>query len=234
MGTELRLRTFDRIVFFTGAGMSAESGVPTYRGKGGIWREYDFERYACQAAFDRDPDAVWEFHNFRRGLVATCDPNDGHRLIAELEAQRSNTCVITQNIDGLHQLAGSEQVTELHGSLWRCRCDQCGAHHTARENPKAPIYCECGAYWRPDIVWFGDQLESSNLDAAVAAMKACDLFVSVGTSGVVFPAADLPLVAKKNGATLIEINPDVTPVSEVYDVCLRGTASAMLATLAGD
>ena len=153
-------------------------------------------------------------------------------MIAALEAERPGTCVITQNIDGLHQLAGSKRVTELHGSLWRCRCDECGAQHTAREDPKDPIKCACGAYWRPDIVWFGDQLRASDVDAAVVAMKACDLFVSIGTSGVVFPAADLPLVAKENGATLVEINPDDSAVSEIYDVCLRGTASEMLATLA--
>lgn len=235
--TTLRLDAFERVVFFTGAGMSAESGVPTYRGKGGIWREYDYERYACQEAFEAAPEAVWEFHNFRRTLVAACEPNAGHRQIADVQTQRAAT-VITQNIDGLHQLAGSTEVIELHGSLWRCRCDGCGAQHTGRETPMAPLRCDCGAYWRPDIVWFGDSLRRDNtrrdnIEAANEAMLACDLFVSIGTSAVVYPAADLPLVAKRSGATLIEINPDPTPVSELYDVCLRGTATEMLAALDG-
>lgn len=227
--TDLRLGDFARVVFFTGAGMSAESGVPTYRGKGGIWKEYDYRSYACQEAFDRDPEGVWEFHNYRRGIVGACEPNAGHRIIAE-----SGHVVITQNIDGLHQLAGSEVVHELHGNLWRTRCETCGTTEEKREAPLAEMKCpECGTYKRPDIVWFGDTLNVDTLEAVEDAVGACDLFVSIGTSAVVYPAAQIPIVAKSHGATLVEINLEDTPLSDIYDHCLRGPATEMLARLAG-
>jgi len=224
-------RDFERIVFFTGAGMSAESGVPTYRGKGGIWKEYDFEAYACQIAFDRDPEKVWEFHNYRRGLVGKCAPNEGHRIIARTESARPDVTIVTQNIDGLHQLAGSDRVIELHGSLWRIRCDRCGNRSEGREAPLAELKCTCGGWWRPDIVWFGDNLIEDLIEEALDAIKRCDLLVSIGTSAVVFPAAHMPLHARSAGAKLVEINPEATPLSRVFDVCLRGTATEMLGAL---
>lgn len=227
----LSIRDYDKVVFFTGAGMSAESGVPTYRGKGGIWREYDYERYACQPAFDADPEAVWEFHNYRRTLVAACEPNEGHRLIAELERELDHVTVITQNIDGLHQLAGTRAIIELHGSLWRVRCDACGTTSTQREAPLAVTRCDCGRYLRPDIVWFGDALEPGNIDDAIREMKQTELFISIGTSGAVYPAAELPLVAKQAGAKLVEVNPEPTPLSGIYDVTFRSSATEALARL---
>lgn len=228
-----RLRDFERIVFFTGAGMSAESGVPTYRGVGGIWKEYDYRRYACQTAFDLDPAAVWEFHNYRRGLVGTCSPNAGHRIIARAGAVLRGVTVITQNIDGLHALAGSTDILELHGNLWRVRCEMCGDRkqdgHVAREQLLCP---RCRRHWRPDIVWFGDCLDEDVLRAAREAISSCDLFVSVGTSAVVYPAAYLPVHAREAGAVRVEINPDETPASHLYDIHLRGPATEMLARLA--
>ncbi len=230
--TDLRIRDFNRIVFFTGAGMSAESGVPTYRGPGGIWKEYDYDRYACQEAFDRDPEAVWEFHNYRRTLVSECNPNLGHELIATVEQAKDEVTVVTQNIDGLHQAAGASNVHELHGSLWRIRCDQCGNHQLTERSPLDDVHCgACHAYWRPDIVWFGDALRHDVLHAATAAVEGADLLVSVGTSGVVFPAAVMPLLAQRSGATLIEINPEATDMSDIYSVRLRGPATEMLALL---
>lgn len=231
MTPELRARDFRRVVFFTGAGMSAESGVPTYRGKGGIWKEYDYTAYACQEAFDRDPARVWEFHNYRRGIVGACAPNRGHALIAEAERTLPEVTVVTQNIDGLHQLAGSRRVRELHGSLWRVRCDACGARHEGREVPLAELRCACGAWWRPDIVWFGDVLDDETVRAAADAIAACDLLVSIGTSAVVYPAARLPLLARQGGAKLVEINPEETGLSHLYDVRLRTSASAGLEAL---
>lgn len=219
------------VVFFTGAGMSAESGVPTYRGKGGIWKEYDYTAYACQDAFDRHPAKVWEFHNYRRGLVRACEPNDGHRCIAEVEAKQPGTTVVTQNIDGLHQLAGSKNVVELHGSLWRIRCEACGVQRETREAPLSDVKCSCGAFWRPDIVWFGDSLEGQVIDRAITAIERCDLLVSIGTSAVVFPAAHMPMLARKHGAKLVEVNPEATPLSESYDICIREPASVALAKL---
>jgi NAD-dependent deacetylase len=228
----LRLRDFERIVFFTGAGMSAESGVPTYRGKGGVWKEYDYEEYACQDAFVRNPARVWEFHNYRRGLIGRCQPNAGHLAIARLQAERPGAVVVTQNIDGLHQQAGSERVHELHGSIWKVRCDECGFRAHGREVPLAELNCpQCGATKRPDIVWFGDMLFPAVLSAVEQVLSACDALVSIGTSAVVYPAADMPRIAKRNGATLIEINPEETPLSYLYEHRYRSTASEALREL---
>ena len=178
------------IVFFTGAGMSAESGVPTYRGRGGIWASYDYEEYACQAAFERDPEKVLRFHEMRREAVQACAPHAGHRALVTLEQERpDDVLVVTQNTDGMHQRAGSRRVLELHGSLWRVRCPRHGTWEDwgARY---AAYRCEgCGAWLRPDLVWFGDVLDQRVLAEVAAAIQACDLFVSVGTSGVVWPAA---------------------------------------------
>ena len=231
--TDPRLRDYQRIVFFTGAGMSAESGVPTYRGAGGIWKEYDYRRYACQNAFVRDPAAVWEFHNFRRGLVARCDPNPGHHLIVRAEQQLPQVTIVTQNIDGLHARAGSRSIHELHGNLWRVRCDRCGVKVQDGPVLRDQLHCPtCDSWWRPDIVWFEDYLDDAVVQAATEAIMGCDLFVSIGTSAVVYPAASLPAYAADNGALCVEINPDPTPASDLYSVHLRGPATAMLARLA--
>lgn len=228
-----RLRDFQRVVFFTGAGMSAESGVPTYRGAGGIWKQYDYQRYACQTAFERDPLAVWEFHNYRRELVARCEPNAGHGVIARAEQALPSVTVVTQNIDGLHQRAGAKNVVELHGSLWRVRCDRCKVREVSEDSPKAELRCaRCGGYWRPDIVWFGDYLDASVIERAQQAMQGCDLLVSIGTSAVVYPAAALPEIARAAGALCVEVNPEETPASDLYEVHLRGRATEMLAALA--
>ncbi len=227
--SSLQLSDFRRIVFFTGAGMSAESGVPTFRGKGGIWKEYDWQQCACEPAFERDPERVWEFHNYRRLLVSQCRPNLGHEVVARAEKVLESVVVVTQNIDGLHQLAGSEKVLELHGSLWRTRCRGCRKRELDRAAPLASIRCPCGEYKRPDIVWFGDTLSPEVLDAVEAELSSCDLLVSIGTSAVVYPAAELPLIAKRAGATLVEINPEDTPMSEHYHRHLRGPATEMLA-----
>lgn len=229
--TPPQIKDFHRIVFFTGAGMSAESGIPTYRGEGGVWTQYKWQEYACQDAFERDPEKVWDFHDVRRKTVAACAPNAGHVAIAAVQRDKPATVVVTQNIDGLHQLAGATAVTELHGSLWRVRCD---SERTIREDRSAPIAarkCACGAYLRPDIVWFGDSLDPANIRRASEALVGCDLLVSVGTSGVVYPAAELPRLAMKGGAVTVEINPEDTPVSDLYQHRLRGKASEMLALM---
>ncbi len=225
------VRNHRRVVFFTGAGMSAESGVPTYRGKGGIWKQYDYESYACQPAFEADPARVWEFHNYRRKLVGACKPNPGHELIARAEAASHGVTVVTQNIDGLHQLAGSRNVHELHGSLWRLRCEKCGRRAESRDAPLLDPHCSCGAWWRPAIVWFGDALDGEVIDAAMRAIVSCDLLISIGTSAVVYPAAQMPLYARKAGAKLVEVNPEPTPMSASYDLCVRESASECLARL---
>lgn len=224
-------RDFRKIVFFTGAGMSAESGVPTYRGEGGIWRQYRYEDYACQEAFDRYPEWVWEFHEQRRAMTGACQPHSGHRLLAELQKSHANVTIVTQNIDRMHQKAGATLVHELHGSMWRLRCDRCGVVEENLDVPMKGYKHSCGEFWRPDIVWFGDSLRAEVVDAALTAIRQCNLLISVGTSGVVKPAANFPRQARSAGAYLIEINPEPTDLSDIYDECLRGPASEVLALL---
>jgi NAD-dependent deacetylase len=229
--TDLDVSRYNRILFFTGAGLSVESGVPTYRGRGGVWKKYDYTTIACQEAFDRDPETVWNFNDSRREQMAAVDPNLGHKIIATVQRTRPGTKIVTQNIDGLHQRAGAEDVIELHGSVWRVRCER---EHKVWEELQCPVpsrKCTCGEWLRPDIVWFGDQLNPDVLGAAGAALATCDLLVSIGTSAVVYPAADLPHLARRAGATCVEINPEPTPMSDLYDVTMRAPASEALGAL---
>ena len=220
-------------MFFTGAGMSAESGIPTYRGKGGIWAEYDYEDYACQRAFDRDPDKVWDFHDKRRAAVGACQPNPGHHIVAAVQKARPGTVVVTQNIDGMHQRAGATGVVELHGSMWRVRCDRERIVKDDHSVPMSPRRCGCGATYRPDIVWFEDALDPRVVQRARDALASCDLLVSIGTSAVVYPAAELPRIAVASGAVTVEINLEDTALSHLYKHRLRGPASEILAALDG-
>jgi len=224
-------RNTDGIVFFTGAGMSAESGVPTYRGRGGVWNRYNWEAYACQEAFDRDPEKVIDFHERRREAVLNCEPHEGHRHLARMEEIHPGVMIVTQNIDGMHQRAGSRAVIELHGSLWRLRCAVHGVredHNTRFSHKRCP---DCGSWLRPDIVWFGDALDPRVMESAARAVSRCDLFVSIGTSGVVWPAAGFHRLAMEGGATMVEINPERTEASELNDITLREPASRGLADL---
>lgn len=231
MAPPIRFRDFERIVFFTGAGMSAESGIPTYRGSGGLWKEYNYEDYACQRAFDRQPEKVWDFHDARRKMVAGCEPNPGHRIVTQVQKQKPGTRIVTQNIDGMHQRAGATVEAELHGSLWRVRCDDDGVVREDLTVPMDPRRCSCGAYWRPDIVWFEDALDHRVVRRAVEALEGCDLLVSVGTSAVVYPAAELPRIAMARGVPSVEVNLEETPMSALYQYRLRGKASDVLADL---
>jgi NAD-dependent deacetylase len=223
----LDLSSFHRIVFFTGAGMSAESGVPTYRGKGGIWNHYDFEEYACQEAFERDPEKVLHFHEIRRRAVLDCHPHKGHQVIASIPKAH----VITQNIDGMHQRAGSSGVIELHGSLWWLRCERCDTKKEDFGQSYQTRYCSCGNLLRPDIIWFGDKLDANVMQEASEIIGACDLFISIGTSGTVWPAAGYPALARKAGAYCIEINPE--PGMTGYDQIIREAAGTALPELFG-
>ena len=222
------LSAYRRIVFFTGAGMSAESGVSTYRGKGGFWSRYDHEEYACQEAFERDPEKVLRFHELRRRTVLDCHPHEGHRVIASMP----EACVITQNIDGMHQRAGSRDVVELHGSLWRLRCEGCGAQKEDFGRDYETLRCECGDWLRPGIVWFGDLLDEMVMQKASEMIAHCDLFISIGTSGTVWPAAGYPALARKGGAFCIEINPEPSETIR-YDLVIRDPASVALQKLFG-
>ena len=193
-----------------------------------MWEKYDYETYACQEAFDADPARVWDFHDERRRVVGVAEPNAGHGIIAAVQKARPNTVVITQNVDGLHQRAGANGVIELHGSLWRVRCAGCRTVTGNREVPLQSRTCRCGTWLRPDVTWFGDPLDMDAIEASQRAIGACDVLISIGTSGSVFPAAYLPQIAVRTGAERIEINPEETQVSGWYNHHLRGPASAML------
>ncbi len=224
---------YEHIVFFTGAGMSAESGVPTYRGHGGIWSQYRWEEYACQEAFDGDPEKILKFHEMRRAAVLACAPHAGHVVIAALEKKHKRITVVTQNIDGMHQRAGSRNVIELHGSLWRLRCPNDGISEDIGEKYRGYWCNKCGSWLRPDITWFGDTLNESVVSGAIEVIQDCDLFVSIGTSGVVYPAAGFPRFAKENNARCIEINPESNEMSHLYDDAIRDTAGKVLPELFG-
>jgi NAD-dependent deacetylase len=227
----IEVRNYKSIVFFTGAGMSAESGVPTYRGQGGIWHQYRWQEYACQRAFEQDPERVLAFHQLRRAAVLKCDPHEGHRIITGCEARHSDVKVVTQNIDGLHQRAGSQKVIELHGSLWRLRCIDHGVREDLGKTYEHLRCPRCNRWLRPDITWFEDMLDPEVVADAETAIARCDLFISIGTSAVVWPAAGMPRIAKENGATCIEINPEPTNMSDLYDHTFRQPASSALVDL---
>jgi NAD-dependent deacetylase len=212
--------------------MSADSGVPTYRGKGGIWYQYDWETYACQTAFNADPEKVLKFHEVRRRQVFSCKPHAGYNVITDLQNRGHGVYIITQNIDGLHQKAKSHNILELHGSLWRLRCDHCHLSWDEYDEEYSKTNCDnCGRYNRPDIVWFGDMLNNNTINLALDQIHTCDLFVSIGTSGTVWPAAGLPYEAKSAGAFCIEINPSVSENSDMFDVSINGTAAKDLPNL---
>lgn len=219
------------IVIFTGAGMSAESGVPTYRGKDGIWEEYDWEEVACEEAFRRDPEKVLEFHDLRRSMLLGCRPHAGHNALVQLEARHPDVTIITQNIDGLHQRAGSTNVIELHGSLWRLRCPNDHKIYPITPNIPPPLRCSCGYWLRPDITWFSDSLNLPTFTKASNLIHDCDLFVAVGTSAVVWPAAGLPQIAARKGALMVEINPEKNELSPLYGQQIRDLASNVLPKL---
>lgn len=222
------LQRYAQIVVFTGAGLSAESGVPTYRGSGGIWHQYRYEDYACQRAFERDPQRVLDFHALRRGAVRQCLPHAGHRHLARLQAVHPRLTVITQNIDGLLQRAGVQVAAELHGSLWRLRC-ACGVRGDEADGEFQRRRCErCGAWLRPDITWFEDAVDRAVFARAGACVREADLFVAVGTSAVVWPAAGFIGLARDAGACMVEINPEATEASAGFEFCVRAVASQAL------
>ena len=218
-----------RTLFFTGAGMSAESGVPTYRGLGGIWGQYRWEDYACQRAFDRDAEKVLDFHEERRGRVLACEPHAGHRHLAELQRAGAPMAVVTQNTDGLHSRAGVREVVELHGSLWRLRCPRHGPVVDLAAARFATRRCgQCGATLRPDIVWFEDPVDPQVFARAAQLIRECETFVAVGTSAVVYPAARLIPLARECGARMIELNVDDSEMSSLFHERWRGPAGQLL------
>lgn len=225
------LHTARHIAVLTGAGISAESGVPTFQG--GFWGQYSPEELATPEGFQKQPKLVWDWYGMRRNQLKDVQPNPGHAALAAMQQRVPKFTLITQNIDGLHQKAGNHGVIELHGSIHRVKCFQEGTlvEHWDDSREQPPRCAHCGAFLRPDVVWFGEMLPQDAIEAAQIAADDCDVFFSIGTATHVYPAAALPFDALHNGATVIEINPDITPLSTRATHSLRGSSGQILPQL---
>ncbi len=238
------------VVALTGAGVSAESGIPTFRGPNGLWRNYSPEKLATIEAFERDPKLVWEWYDWRRGLIRKAGPNAGHRALRELDRRKSgeasggrqtgrvpvgqsNFTLVTQNVDGLHDRAGSVNILKLHGDIWTVRCTGCGTVDRNDQVPLDPLppRCRCGALLRPGVVWFGEPLPVEEWEQALSASQSAHVFLVIGTSAIVYPAAGLAQVARAGGARLAVINPEPTPLDAMADWVLRGPSGDILGRL---
>ncbi|HFC09954.1 MAG TPA: NAD-dependent deacylase [Chloroflexi bacterium] len=230
-----RLQEARHIVALTGAGISAESGIPTFReAQTGLWARYDPQTLASPEGLARNPGLVWSWYAWRRNLVRQAAPNAGHRALAAMERLAPRFTLVTQNVDGLHQQAGSRAVIELHGNIMRTVCAANRHLVTAWEPPaegEAPRCPQCGSVLRPDVVFFGENLPPQALEAALHAAQNADVMLVIGTSGVVYPAAALPGLAKENGAWVVEINPQPTPLSDLANTILRAAAGEALPAL---
>jgi NAD-dependent deacetylase len=221
-------QTDSRVAVLTGAGVSAESGIPTFRSNGGFWNQYRLEDLATPQAFARDPKFVWNWYEERRRGIAKARPNAGHEALAEMERRVASFTLITQNVDGLHDLAGSRNVIKLHGDIWNVRCLECGKEWAERsELNDLPPHCACGGMLRPGVVWFGEMLPDGAIERASAAVRAADVLIVAGTSAQVYPAAGLISMAR----TVIEINPEETDFSTQVTYSLRGTSAEILPQL---
>jgi NAD-dependent deacetylase len=234
------LREAESVAVLTGAGISAESGVPTFRGPEGLWRNFPPEELATPEAFERNPHLVWEWYAWRRERIRAAQPNAGHRALAELErkmcgeGRRADSfTLITQNVDGLHDRAGSRRILKLHGDIWVTRCVGCGAEERNDEALLAeiPPHCRCGSLLRPGVVWFGEPLPAAAWEQAFAASRSAQVFMVVGTSGVVYPAAGLVEVARRSGARVAIVNPEATALDGAATWVLRGPSGEILRRL---
>ena len=228
-----RLAGARRVAVLSGAGISAESGVPTFRGPGGLWESHRPEDLATPQAFARDPALVWRWYHWRRELIAACHPNPAHLALARFEPRAPEFRLITQNVDGLHCAAGSRRVLEIHGSLWRVRCLGCGQGRRERrlDLPAPPLCPACGGLLRPDVVWFGESLDQALLQESWRAASESQVMLVVGTSALMQPAASLAQVARRAGSFVIEVNLDPTPNTGSVDLSLLGQAGDILPRL---
>lgn len=223
-----------RVAVLTGAGVSAESGVPTFRGSGGLWEQRPIEEVASPQGFSADPERVWRFYEERRRNLTRVGPNPGHAVLARWQCRFEDYHLITQNVDGLHQTAGSRDVLELHGNIWRIRCVGCEDERDDRTVPfpALPPHCRlCGAMERPGVVWFGEFLPQDVLQAASRAAEEAEVLLVIGTSAVVYPAAGLVEVTAMHGGKVIEVNPDPSALAHVATVQLRGPSGDVLPRL---
>ena len=222
-----------KLVVTTGAGMSKESGIPTFRdAPSALWANYNPEDLATPEGFRRDPALVWNWYVERRKMIGAAVPHPGHFAVAELEPMFEEFMVVTQNIDDLHRKAGSKNLVEVHGNIFRYKCFD--HNHPVEKLPATnavPPRCHCGSMIRPDVVWFGEMLAQEDLDRAFAALSACEAVLVVGTSGIVYPAAGFPHAAKNLGAAVVEVNPEETPITDVADVFIKARAGEALPPL---
>jgi NAD-dependent deacetylase len=227
------LQSASSVAVLTGAGISAESGIPTFRGPGGLWRNYKPEELATPEAFAANPVLVWEWYNWRRELISKTSPNPGHEALVRLEREKPEFTLITQNVDGLHDKAGNRRILKLHGDIWRVRCTECGAGWPDRRVPLSnlPPKCRCGGVARPAVVWFGEPLPDGIFLEAEHAVRNAQALLVAGTSAVVYPAASLIPHARRAGAKVIEVNPEETPMSGMADFALRGASGQILPQL---
>ncbi len=228
-----RLTQTRSLTVLTGAGVSADSGVPTFRGPEGLWKTYRAEELATPEAFSKNPGLVWEWYNWRRELIHTKEPNAAHAALASLEERIPSFTLITQNVDGLHVRAGSRNIVEIHGNIWKVRCTGC---HTISFNDEIPLpplpACDlCGEPLRPHVVWFGESLDAENIKRSLKAAEESELFLVVGTSGNVQPAASFAEIAKSNGSYIVEVNLDPTRGNGPADTSLTGRAAEILPRL---
>ena len=234
LGTLRKSLEAARIVAFTGAGISAESGIPTFRGPNGLWRNFSPEKLASPEAFSSDPRLVWEWYDWRRQIIHKAQPNAGHRALAEIERRAADRfTLVTQNVDGLQERAGSRNVVKLHGDIWRVRCMGCAAEEPDEQVPLEPLppHCHCGALLRPAVVWFGEALPESAWERALEAAARAEVFLVIGTSATVYPAAGLVQAARQSGARVAIVNPDPTPADDLAEWILRGPAGEILPRL---
>jgi NAD-dependent deacetylase len=232
-GLELFLSPKLHAAVLTGAGISAESGVPIFRGKGSMWENETARKLAQKARPPWNTRETWEYYEWRRALVSRCQPNAAHLTLVEMENYFKDFCLITQNVDGLHPRAGSKRVYELHGNMWKGRCPACGELVNLPKTPleSLPPYCKCGNALRPHVVQFGEPIDPATLRVAIDVSERAELFLVIGTSGVVSPARDLPLIALEKGAKVIEINRDLTPLTPLVTRSFRGKAAEILPKL---
>jgi NAD-dependent deacetylase len=224
------------VCVLTGAGVSAESGIPTFRGEGGLWNNYRAEDLATPDAFERDPQLVWNWYQWRRGIIRGCAPNDGHFAIREIEETKEIFLLITQNVDGLHRRSGSRKIVEMHGNIWDVKCTSCEEILSREEDfLSLPPKCEgCGGLLRPNVVWFGESIPRKVLDSSLSALNFCDLLIVAGTSGRVQPAASFAEIASRNGARVIEVNIDREAGGKYVDYFLMGKSGELLPRLIGN
>ena len=228
-----RLKNASSVVALTGSGISAESGIPTFRGESGIWESYKVEEIASLQAMQQNPQLFWKFYNWRKELVTKVKPNLGHYSLVDFERIYEDFLLITQNVDNLHREAGNNKIVELHGNIFETKCASCGKKHQGEivESVEVPKCKFCDGLLRPDVVLFGENLDNQNIRKAQEAAAGSEIFFSIGTSALVEPAASLAYLAKANGSYIVEINKEETPLSQHADECLRGSTEKILPTL---